>query len=172
MKIRLFAIVGLLCAGMLNAAEPQWLRVDIRNYASGQTELTPGVAEGGTLERPKPTALRASFPASHEWQEHSFTFTPQEDGVLTVHLMGQWRPKEEDRRWVLFDQVEVDKTRLFKDGGSGWWQAGGKKAEILPENADRKGRILKVNHDNGFMQRIPVKKNRAVTVTFFGKLAD
>ncbi len=183
-KISCVSVALLLTAAMVHsvqAAPSRAARIDIDCMAPDVVYLTVGDVENGTAEN-KPggkwrnSAIRSRFPAGAEWKQGKFSFTPDKDGTLTIHVMGEWAPEEGDRSWVICDGVELEGAELkngsFESGMQSWWKTGSKKlAEIVPDaKAGEKG--VKVNHDNGFMQKFIVKKGEAVTVTFWYKLVE
>ncbi len=174
--IALLLTTGAVWAAPINAA-----RIDIDSVEPEVLFLTPGEVKNGTAEN-KPggtwrnSAIRTSFPAAADWKQGSFSFTPDKDGALTIHVMGGWAKEEADRSYVICDDVRIDGAELkngdFENGAQGWWKTGKTKNAAVVDTAKSGDKAAKVNHDNGFMQKIAVKAEKPVTVTFWYKLAE
>lgn len=184
MKTALFTIIftSAFTLGLVAQAAPiNAARIDIDSMAPDVVFLTPGETRNGTAEN-KPggewrnSAIRTSFPAGADWKQGSFSFTPDKDGALTVHVIGAWAREEADRTWVICDAVTVDGAEMkngdFENGTQGWWKTGKEKSASLVDSAKSGEKAAKVNHDNGFMQKIAVKGGTPVTVSFWYKLAE
>lgn len=159
-------------------------RMDVNGIKEGNN-LTPGkTSEGSSLRnaswykdeaKKKQHICFASPKLGDEWQEVEYTFTPDKDGKVNLSIRGQWHNKKAGKKpnYVYFKEVEIikgstlrngDFSKKNKDGSpAGWWY--NKKGKDLPVFTEEDGvTIVKVQHDNGMAQSIPVTKGQPVTV--------
>lgn len=168
--------------GTLCAAHP--FRVDLRDITCLAGEPDPAqitgkgirvgrIGENGLwIEGEEP--LRAD-----RWNRITFTFTPTKEGTFDLLLRGPWRKqkgaKEIERLEVLYDQLELSGAALqngdFESASAagpalpeGWRSVGKGTARV--ENAVSGKFGVKVWHDGYFAQKLHVKANVPVTLSF------
>jgi hypothetical protein len=180
----LMAVVGSVVALEPEAANPPEARVDVSGEAGklgmvfvrGSDGVTGGQANWLNDDRDKRLVVR--FPATGDWQKHSFTFTAKVDGKVRLEVMGNDRSPAMDKGWFWFDNVDVVGSTLkngdfeiANDNGrpEGWQTRDG----VEVGGSAQSGKVaVKTHHDCRIMQDIEVKAGQAVTVSLWVKNAD
>ncbi len=154
--------------------------------------LTPGPAQGGgelsnaTWLSPEENDKILIFQQSlgpDNWEQLSFTFTPQEDGVVPVSISSEFTKGHENQVWVLYDGVEISGSDLqngdFESGdkqGPTEWQLKKSKTParyITVDGVAHSGdKCLLVSFSGNASQDIPVKKGQPVTISAWAKLPN
>jgi len=180
-----FLFAAVLTISLSASADPgNSARVDIFPV-KGDVYLTPGSAECGTVsnmnwfkaEDTRKKHITANFPASSEWKQGSFSFTPDKDGVICVQLLGGYAKNPSDMSWVLFNDVKVQGSELkngsFEENAADWWMCGpdGGKGTVV-EVSQICPKSAKVNHNGRLGQNIQIKAGQPITISFWYKLAE
>ena len=96
-----------------------------------------------------------------EWEDFSFSFTPEKAGKLRVSICGQWAKEEAERGWLLIDSITVN-GKLIANGDFKQTYTGqygkvipkkfaldpGSKVLYIPDGGKEKTPAVKVNHDH------------------------
>jgi hypothetical protein len=174
-------ILGTVTAGTHTYAATSQARVDIKGTDSA-VALTPGTAEGGQISNAgwipdpekKKQILVTIFPASTDWKQATFSFTPSKDGSVTLILRGAWNA-DGTQTWTWYDDIQATGTEIknadFESGNDGSWTLFDdkyRKASISDITKTGKGSV-KVSQAFTATQNVAVKANVPVTITFWYK---
>lgn len=119
-----------------------------------------------------------------EWAAYEFSFIPEEDGNVTLRLLGPWMNPETTQGtlpiWVAYDNLvvtgaEVENPDFEKGDGQGSLDGWISKPENVVTNsggAQSGKNYVRVTHDQGVTQDIHVKKGQEVTIKFQVKDAE
>jgi hypothetical protein len=104
-----------------------------------------------------------------EWAPYEFSFTPDKDGVVSMHLMGSLIIDKESKKrnplWVAWKDLEVigaeaknlDFSELKSNGLPAYWS-------LKPEQFIAEQKIVKSWHDGRIVQNLKVKAGQKVTI--------
>ena len=146
----------------LGTSNPGWVQEDTRQYYI--------VAIGGSV--------------GEEWAAYEFSFIPEDDGKVTLQLMGPFMDPETTQGtppiWVAYDNLAVTGADVenpdFENGdGQGSLDGWNSKPENLVMNsggAQSGKNYVRVSHDKNVRQDIQVKKGQEVTIKFQVKAAE
>jgi hypothetical protein len=187
-KVLLSAVLvaGFVCSGDSS------VRIDIRGEA-GKVEMAPGEASKG-LEVVNPSwakdlkkfalSVYSSLKLTDKWQKFSFSFTPQDDGMVKIHFKGLYRKVKGSNKnivsWTAYDNITVAGTEAKncdfefvnqKNLFDGW---AGNPANMVTGVEDAKSgkNYVIVWHDSPVIQTLKLKKGEKVTITFFAKASE
>jgi hypothetical protein len=147
------------------AADPVF-RIDVDGLdLGGKVKITNG--KSGDLPRISPsswrpeadrpfslTALSGAVPFG-KWKKYELSFTAENDGIVTVGLLGDWAQNPDDRQWIIVGAISRDggapldfNNRAFNDLNNidGFRYERG--AEFLPDIGIDDGPGALCNHDN------------------------
>ncbi|OGV63497.1 MAG: hypothetical protein A3K19_31580 [Lentisphaerae bacterium RIFOXYB12_FULL_65_16] len=123
--------------------------------------------------------IHTGIPATGEWTQGSFSFKADKDGKVTIKLMGEWRPKDENKPddlepvWILYDDIDVKGAELKNggfDGSMDGWDSYG-EPQYVGDQGHQKPGAMKVWHNSPAVQEITVKGGQDVTISFWYKTA-
>jgi hypothetical protein len=165
------------------------VRVDI-NGIKNQIALKAGkgskglkVINSGWLKDKAKYAIMAysGINISKDWNEYSFSFTPEKDGIIYIHFRGAWhKPKGAKKNiaiWVAYDNITVTGTEAKncdfefvnqKNLFDGWSGSGANMVTGAEDAKSGKNYII-AWHNNPVYQTLKVKKGQEVTITFHAK---
>lgn len=175
-------IAALITVSSLLQAQDEFARIDITQEQKPEAAvLIPGTVEGGELgncswfpsEEERNRIITSSFPATSEWKNASFSFTPTKDvNALTIVLLSQGTNNPP----LLFANLKIEGAELkngnFESGLSGWWMntaQDGSKAE-LASNACNGANAVNVNEPHRIAQSFKAKGGSPVKISFSYKL--
>ena len=168
------------------------VRIDI-NALSSKIALAPGkaskglkVVNGSWMKDNSKYYLMAYSPMNltDKWQKFSFSFTPDADGIVKIHLRGSWhKPKGAPKNialWTAYDNITITGTEAKncdfefvnqKNMFNGWT---GSTANMVigKEDAQSGKNYVIAWHNNPVYQTLKLKKGEEVTVTFFAKTSE
>jgi hypothetical protein len=152
-------------------------RIDVDGL-SGKTAMKPvkNCGESGWMGEDKIFRMTSdSGPLKDtEWKNFEISFTPEDDGNVSLCLMGQCFTKQGEKTgspvWVLFTDVKISGAELkngsFSEledtGAPKFWGGGGNLVDIKDPAP---GKAIRVWHDRNVCQQIAVKAGQTVTVT-------
>lgn len=129
------------------------------------------------LKDNKGKRLMITMPATQQWQEHTFTFIPKKDGVVSFNLMSGYDGKT--KTWCCVDHVQILQGATIHNGSfelinknklPEQWSIMQVPIYIRDVVGAADGQYyVKVHHDNRFIQRIDVKKDEPVTIRLMAK---
>lgn len=192
--MKLFAALILTAAAATSLLAASMPRCDISGVSQkGNVKLTPGTIEGGLQvgrqnwgpEETRPCRLVASTRkvVGPEWTVCKFVFTPEESGIVTLSLGGQWARNVEDRGWLMVGNLKINGTpvtnadmkKTYERNGrtmpNGFWLSGKKSEYVADGGPDGAAGVL-VNHDNRLGRSIKVEAGKPVTVEYMAKAAE
>lgn len=119
-----------------------------------------------------------------EWEDFSFSFTPEKAGKLRVSIGGQWAKEEAERGWLLVDSITVN-GKLIANGDFKQTYTGqygkvipkkfaldpGSKVLYIPDGGKEKTPAVKVNHDHRLFFNLPVEAGKSYELSFTVKAA-
>ena len=192
--MKLFATLILSAAAATSLLAASMPRCDISGVSQkGNIKLSPGTSGGGMLvtrqnwgpENTRPCRLVASSKKAigSEWTNCKFIFTPEESGVVTITIGGQWAKNVEDRGWLMVSKLTIDGTpvenadmkKTFERNGrtmpNGFWLSGKKSEYVADGGPDGAAGVL-VNHDNRLVRAFKVEAGKLVTVEYMAKAGE
>jgi len=179
-------ILFLIFSGINIWASGNMARIDIKGVPI-TFKKQDGVSIGyGTWQAPQNVKkyITTKYPASREWKTGKLTFTPHQDGIVRIMLLGPFvkggKVTKLQALGVYYDNIKVNgvliKNGDFESGKKNWYW--GCKEKNFPARLISNPSIAKLGnncalgwHDGSPISKFKVKKNETVTLTFDYKYA-
>jgi len=159
-------------------------RIDVNGIQGGIVLEGNDISAGGESvnatwekdEKKQNCQLVSYFIAGKEWKTGTFSFTPDKSGTVDIRVLGT---HSNPSAWTLITDIKATGTTLangdFKNGLAGWtlsnWVKDGSKATVV-DGQTPDSKAIKVSHDNGVVQSVPVVGGQVVKITFSYKVAQ
>jgi hypothetical protein len=114
-----------------------------------------------------------------DWQQASFSFTPDKTGKVLLQIKGEWRVASGStgtlkQVWMLYDDFEVKNAELRNsgiDGGTDGWKLGG-DAQYVADLGHAKPGCIKAWQGGQAVQELTVKAGQEVAIGFWFRRPD
>lgn len=165
-------------------------RVDVKSYDTdgGMTGLKtmPGskLSYASWIKDPAKKKMHIIFVRSglkNEWETDEFEFIPEEDGLISIILVGRWyidkKTKKRRQIFTAYDNIEVEGAKIrngsfenLNENGKliGWALHRGAKLKTNDKAKSGENYVI-ASHDCPIRQKIKVKKGQKVKIKFSHK---
>ncbi|MDD5697304.1 MAG: hypothetical protein PHH77_01690 [Victivallaceae bacterium] len=158
------------------------------NGTDDKIELKPGKADQGltvvNADSKYCLTVASALNLPDKWQKYSFSFTPNKEGIVSIHFCAPSSKPQGDKTditfWTAYDNITITGTEAkncdFEFVGQnnlfdGW---SGNPANMVTgmEDAQSGKNYIVVWHNNPVYQTLKVKPGQPVTVTFYAKTSS